>query len=69
MWHLHMCAHPYKDLCVISASFSIEEFIDSPPKVRNWGVKHNILNLSAQEITFIAITIIVVVITRERRKP
>ena len=69
MWHLHMFAHPYKGLCVISASFAIEEFIDSPPKVRNWGVKHSILNLSAQEIALIAITVIVVVITRERRKP
>ena len=68
MWHLHMCAHPQKDLHVISASFSIEQFIDSPPKVRNRGVKHTILDLSAQEIAFIAITVIVV-ITGERRKP
>ena len=69
MWHLHMCAHPQKDLHVISASFSIEQFIDSPPTVRNRGVKHTILDLSAQEIAFIAITVIVVVITGERRKP
>ena len=69
MWHLHMCAHPQKDLHVISASFSIEQFIDSPPNVRNRGVKHTILDLSAQEIAFIAITVIVVVITGERRKP
>lgn len=32
-------------------------------------MKHTTLNLSAQEIAFIAITVIIVVITRERRKP
>lgn len=32
-------------------------------------MKHTTLNLSAQEIVFIAITGIIVVITRERRKP
>lgn len=72
MWHLHTCAHPHLDLRVVSASSSIELFIELPPKVRYWSVKRIIFHLSGQEIAFITITtitVIVVIITRERSNP